>query len=85
MNVPIDRVVERTRLELSAGGARRCEVLPEKRVVDVSTAVELDRGLKRDLLACRVWVIHELAERLLGLRSCSFNKACIVSDGSLQC
>lgn len=41
---------------LAAAGVLRCQVLPEKRVVDVAAAVEVDQRLKSDLrgnvLAC---------------------------------
>jgi hypothetical protein len=47
----VDLVGERTgRRELTSTGGSGGEVLPEERVVDVSTSVELDRGLESDRL-----------------------------------
>lgn len=62
------RVLERPRRELASTRARGREVLPEERVVDVPTAVKLERRLQPDLvlgrgrlgvrLLCRVQAVH---------------------------
>lgn len=49
--ITLDGLLEGTVLELSAALAGGSEVLPEERVVDVTTTVELDGALKLDLLA----------------------------------
>lgn len=49
--VTLDGLLERTILEGSTALAGGGEVLPEERVVDVTTTVELDGGLELDLLA----------------------------------
>jgi hypothetical protein len=67
MNGPVDRVQERTGLEFPASAACGSEVLPKERVVDMSTAVELNRRLERDLLTGRRGIAGELAQGLLSL------------------
>lgn len=49
--VTLDSLLERAVLQLSATLGRWGQIFPEERVVDVSTAVELDSGLQLDLLA----------------------------------
>lgn len=49
--VLVDLISEGTgRRELSSSSGSRSEVLPEERVVDVSSSVELDSGLESDRL-----------------------------------